>query len=388
MGIALDKICFWCNVRIGDDGGSKDGNVVGARTPSRIPVLQITNIALNKPTYSSNNFDKLSLSSNAVDGNLDAKRLNGSCFTSNVSPMWWMVDLLDMYKIRTVTIQRRSDGQFHRLRDLAIVAFREDPRHYPWMAPIICTEKRGALGAMDTLPCDEPVVARFVKIQRLPIFNAHLTICEVQVCGDMCTAGGSKDGKETAGTTVDGSGTTCIFSRIPVLQITNIALNKPTYSSYNFDKFSWSSNAVDGNLDANRLHGSCFTSNMSPMWWMVDLLDMYKIRTVTIQRRSDGQFHRFRDLAIVAFRKDPRHYPRMAPIICTEKRGALGAMDTLPCDEPVVARFVKIQRLPIFNAHLTICEVQVCGEQCIAGKMSIDLFHSTLLYKLLLSVLL
>ncbi|XP_048248015.1 uncharacterized protein LOC125377945 [Haliotis rufescens] len=60
----------------------------------------------------------------------------------------------------------------------------------------------------------------------------------------------------------------------------------------------------------------------------------------------------------------------MAPIICTEKRGALGAMETLPCDEPVVARFVKIQRLPIFSAHLTICEVQVRGERCIAEAKS------------------
>ncbi|XP_067655929.1 fucolectin-1-like [Haliotis asinina] len=163
------------------------------------PLIGWCNIALNKPTYSSTDYDGKSSSSHAVDGNLDAVRSHSSCFTSSVTSPWWMVDLQGNYRITSVTIQRRSDGFQYRLRDLAIVAFREDPQQNPSAAIIPCTEKTGTLGAMDTLPCDQPIVARFVKIHYLPIFTEILTLCEVQISGDVC----SRDITKCFSTSVD-----------------------------------------------------------------------------------------------------------------------------------------------------------------------------------------
>ncbi|XP_046369159.2 fucolectin-1-like [Haliotis rufescens] len=157
------------------------------------------NIALNKPTHSSTDYDGKSSSSHAVDGNLDAVRSHSSCFTSSATSPWWMVDLQGNYRITSVSIQRRSDGFAYRLRDLAILAFREDPQQNPSTATITCTEKTGTLGAMDTLSCDQPVVARFVKIQYLPIFTEILTLCEVQISGDIC----SRDTTQCTNTAID-----------------------------------------------------------------------------------------------------------------------------------------------------------------------------------------
>jgi len=75
--------------------------------------LAIENVALGKPTSQSGTLGWSSgayLASRAVDGNTDGKMHSGSCtHTLQSQPVWWEVDLQDIYRVDTVKIFNRID---------------------------------------------------------------------------------------------------------------------------------------------------------------------------------------------------------------------------------------------------------------------------------------
>lgn len=64
-----------------------------------------------------------------------------------------------------------------------------------------------------------------------------------------------------------------------------VATQSSQYSDASPDK------AIDGNSDTNWNHGSCSTTqNYISPWWRLDLLDTYKIDTVTVTIREDSHY--------------------------------------------------------------------------------------------------
>lgn len=57
--------------------------------------------------------------------------------------------------------------------------------------------------------------------------------------------------------------------------------------------------AIDGNHDSNVNHGSCsITLKEDSPWWRLDLLIPYKINTVTVTIRADGNYKSIRGAQI------------------------------------------------------------------------------------------
>ncbi|XP_067669496.1 uncharacterized protein [Haliotis asinina] len=143
---------------------------------------------------------------------------------------------------------------------------------------------------------------------------------------------------------------------------TNIALRKRTYGNANFDAHSSYDNAVDGNLNAVRTRGSCFTSVGNAGWWMVDLGDNYVIDSVALQPRSDGYPDQLSDMTVLVYLTNPETDPSATPIVCRDIPGVIMVFNKIPCVTSVLGRFVRLQRMNGLQVgHFTVCEVQVYG---------------------------
>ncbi|XP_046573086.1 uncharacterized protein LOC124281119 [Haliotis rubra] len=142
----------------------------------------------------------------------------------------------------------------------------------------------------------------------------------------------------------------------------NIALKKQTYGNANFDAHSSYDNAVDGNLNAVRTRGSCFTSAGNTGWWMVDLGDNYDIDSVALQPRSDGYPDQLSDMTVLVYHTNPETDPSATPTVCRDIPGVIMTFNKIPCVTSVSGRFVRLQRMNgVQKGHFTACEVQVYG---------------------------
>ncbi|XP_071086579.1 uncharacterized protein [Haliotis cracherodii] len=146
------------------------------------------------------------------------------------------------------------------------------------------------------------------------------------------------------------------------IDVSNLALRKPTYGSRDFDQYSNPSHVVDGDKRGIRLGGQCFTSAESRPWWMVDLQDIYDIYNVTLYRRTDGYASRFRDLEILVLKENPMENKSAQPMTCAQKKGQLSRPDVLTCKPSTTGRFVLLHYIPPNKEILTVCEVEVRGK--------------------------
>ncbi|XP_067679186.1 fucolectin-like [Haliotis asinina] len=150
---------------------------------------------------------------------------------------------------------------------------------------------------------------------------------------------------------------------------TNIARGKPTFQSrvaHNGYPFY----AVDGITGGHFHRDHCMHTPYGKSWWMVDLLSVYNISTVTIFKRTDTWSGRLDLLKIEGFVGHPTLCPASSPRVCVSQMGSFtGLSKTAACEQEVMARYVN------FSAGDTImmCEVLVFGEgTCFKNEVQIE----------------
>ncbi|KAJ1158364.1 hypothetical protein NDU88_011055 [Pleurodeles waltl] len=124
----------------------------------------------------------LGLAINAVDGNLDPEYSHGSCSHTHIenSP-WWRLDMLDQYHIDTVKITNRNEYS-ERLTGAEILignSLANNGNNNPRCTVIAYI----SAGDTKTFQC-HGMKGRYLNIV-IPGKTATLTLCEVQVFGDL-----------------------------------------------------------------------------------------------------------------------------------------------------------------------------------------------------------
>ncbi|KAM3931075.1 fucolectin-like [Leptodactylus fuscus] len=142
-------------------------------------------------------------------------------------------------------------------------------------------------------------------------------------------------------------------------KLQNAALRGRATHSTNLGGLSAAINAIDGNVDPNYKHGSCFCSQSehSP-WWRVDLLETYRISHVTITNRGDccESFINGAEILIGdSLTNHGNNNPRCGKVSSIPQ----GASQNFLCPN-MEGRYVNIF-LPGKKEHLTFCEVEVVG---------------------------
>ncbi|XP_046561217.1 uncharacterized protein LOC124270223 [Haliotis rubra] len=343
------------------------------------------NIAQNRPTGSSsvfvNGVPPLTASSNlAVDGNFNSNFFSGSCFSSDVSANdpnpFWYVDLGSRVYVSGVTITNRGDCCADRLSGLRVEVFEFNPTTSA-ETPELCATLSGgvALGQSIGLACSPLTTGRFLRISK-PGATSPLTLCEVVVSGGkfyivfhlkilnfQILVNVPPRPPVSVG---------AIVSIPKYSPTTNIAQNRPVRatSQFNFAATNLIASpglAVDGNFNTDFVNGrSCYSSaigDLTPTLY-IDLGAYYYINSIIITNRGDCCAERLRNINVSTLLKDPFRYLEF-PKQCGTITGnvAAGADATVNCNQPTVARYIKIQKTSMVDSNdlLTLCEVQVTG---------------------------
>ncbi|ROL52948.1 Fucolectin-1 [Anabarilius grahami] len=275
------------------------------------------NLALHANAVQSSTAHPQGVAQHAVDGNRDSDYGKGSCTHTNVEfNPWWRVDLGKVYSISNVTITNREDCCKERLKgaQIRIGNSLDNNGNNNELVATILTAPNGT----ETFSF-ESVIGRYVNIV-LPGNDELLTLCEVEVFAG------------------------------------NLALGATAVQSSTYDGLA-AQNAVDGNKNSIRSHGSCsHTNGDRDAWWRVDLLDVYKITRVSITNRGDGYVQRING-AQIRIGNSLENNGNSNELAATVVSIPLGDTKTFAF-EPIKGRFVNIF-VPGRNEHLTLCEVEV-----------------------------
>ncbi|KAJ8354159.1 hypothetical protein SKAU_G00217260 [Synaphobranchus kaupii] len=255
---------------------------------------------------------------------------------------WWRVDLLDVYRVSSVTIANRGDDLSERINEAEIHignSLRNNGNDNPKCAVIT------------TIPPWEPVsfncsgmVGRYINIF-LPGYNRILTLCEVEAYASPVP--------------VDIEPTSTLGPSTTITLTENIALGKRASQSSSSNR-GQAANAIDGNHNSWFHTGSCSqTRTEADPWWRVDLLRAYNVTSVTITNRDDCCAEMI-DGAQLRIGNSLENNGNNNPL-CTVISSS-PAWDTLTfqCHE-MEGRYVNIF-LPGCHKYLTLCEVEVNAE--------------------------
>ncbi|KAK2844312.1 hypothetical protein Q5P01_010971 [Channa striata] len=260
----------------------------------------------------------------AIDGNRASNREEGSCaHTQKDLNPWWRLDLLQPFKIKTVTITNRKDCCSERLNGAEIHvgnSLYDNGNANPVCAVISSIDA----GASKTFDCNG-MEGQFVNVV-IPGKQEFLTLCEVEVTGQPSNINIAKCGKVTQ--------SSLYGDAVP-------------------------ERAIDGNRASNREEGSCAHTqkDLNP-WWRLDLLEPFKIKTVTITNREDCCSERLNGAEIRvgnSLDNDGNANPVCAVISSIEA----GASKTFDCNG-MEGQFVNVV-IPGKQEFLTLCEVEVTG---------------------------
>ncbi|XP_040204104.1 fucolectin-like isoform X2 [Rana temporaria] len=138
----------------------------------------------------------------------------------------------------------------------------------------------------------------------------------------------------------------------------NVALQGRATQSTNHATLSTATNAIDGNLDSDYLHGSCFSSKsqMSP-WWRVDLLTSHKISHIIISRGDccPDYLNGAEILIGDSLANNGNSNSRCAQISSIPQ----GATQTFHCFD-MKGQYVNVV-LPGKAGYMTFCEIEIYG---------------------------
>ncbi|KAM9315798.1 fucolectin-like [Gastrophryne carolinensis] len=136
------------------------------------------------------------------------------------------------------------------------------------------------------------------------------------------------------------------------------ATQSSAYIEPNLGYLASANNGIDGNLDADYMHGSCVHTNNDPSsWWRVDLFESHIISNITITNRGDCCGERLDGAEILvgdSLSNNGNDNPRCATIT-TLGNGKTG---TFTCN--MIGRYVSVI-LRNKNQWLHFAELQVFG---------------------------
>ncbi|XP_067681443.1 uncharacterized protein [Haliotis asinina] len=263
----------------------------------------------------------------AIDGNTDATYSRGSCTHTSIrdpSP-WWQGRLRVKSEIHNITLTNRKDCCASRLKNVKIEGFEEDPINNPDADPHLCKMHSGQVRGTETITCDRPIVARFMKIS---LGNkGALTLCEV-------TLGGVE------------------------------ILRKGLAVQSSMTSFSTNANmANDDDVTTCSVTGS--EAGDSP-WWQMDLNGAVAVASVEITNRNDDKYMWLSNIRVDLYDELPSSCPDDTGIIipkpCTSREKPVGQGEavTLTCDVPQTGRYLRITKnVKSPGDDLSLCEVIV-----------------------------
>ncbi|XP_064644657.1 uncharacterized protein LOC135498333 [Lineus longissimus] len=279
------------------------------------------NVALNKPTTTVGGGLRKEI---AVDGS--HKSGTSVCFASpkKANNEWWAVDLLDDYIVNTVTIYFQTD------QDNFSVYVKAGTVNQ------LCHKQTNKLKAGYVYPirCAKPLVGDAVSVVKHNSGSAALTLCEVEVYGDI----------------FDG----------------NLALGKTAYQSTTY----WDYKADltnDGLALPNLADGSC-SQTLSiqmddpnrPNWWATDLGATRKLYNMKIVNSDNCGTNCLRDFAVLVTDKfDTTNFHANKYETCYDEPISLmgGVVFSFHCQRQMSGRYVVIKAPSSYQ--LTICEMFV-----------------------------
>nr|XP_014349314.1 PREDICTED: uncharacterized protein LOC106705150 [Latimeria chalumnae] len=414
---------FWeqTPVNIDKKAGAGDCNLVKRARLEMSPVqsncvgkghgLLKKNIARISEVIQSSVYNKDGIPEHAIDGRNDNKYSSLSCLlTQKQWEPWFLVDLLMVHKVSSVSITNRGDYCWKRLKGGQIHvgnSLKENGLENPMCAKI----EKVAQGNTEAYCCNG-MKGRFVTIN-IPRREEILTFCEVDVLGVPSTCnqswlrvncdGGfcdvytsslgsmpsslcawatkqSEDGNGFWGQTpvnIDkkaGAGA-CNLVKQARLEMSpvqsncvgkghgflkkNIARISEVIQSSVYNKDGIPEHAIDGRNDNKYSSLSCLlTQKQWEPWFMVDLLMVHKVSSVSITNRGDYCWKRLKGGQIHvgnSLKKNGLKNPMCAKI----EKVAQGNMEAYCCNG-MKGRFVTIN-IPGREEILTFCEVEVLG---------------------------
>nr|XP_033497041.1 uncharacterized protein LOC117266161 [Epinephelus lanceolatus] len=261
----------------------------------------------------------------AIDGNQASNWNQGSCtHTNHESRPWWRLDLLRTYKINTVTITNRGDCCHDRLNGAEIRignSLNDNGNVNPRCAVIHSIPA----GISKTFMCNG-MEGQYVNIV-IPGRPEYLTLCEVEVTGQVAASNIAQFGQVTQSSVLHGG----VAER-----------------------------AIDGDQASIWNQGSCTHTNCeSRPWWRLDLLRTYKINTVTITNRGDCCHDRLNGAEIRignSLNDNGNANPRCASVNSIPA----GTSQTFVCNG-MEGQYVNIV-IPGRTEYLSLCEVEVTGQ--------------------------
>ncbi|KAM4633732.1 fucolectin-1-like [Polymixia lowei] len=154
----------------------------------RPPIFQVKNIARGGKVVQSSPYGNAA-PERAIDGNRASIWTQGSCtHTQNDFKPWWRVDLLKTYKVNFVTITNRKDCCHKRINGAEIRignSLHDNGNSNPRCAVISYMPA----GASRTFKCNG-MEGRYVNVV-IPGRREYLTLCEVEVYGDIVSSASS-----------------------------------------------------------------------------------------------------------------------------------------------------------------------------------------------------
>ncbi|KAL7393591.1 hypothetical protein ABVT39_013279 [Epinephelus coioides] len=261
----------------------------------------------------------------AIDGSRASFLNQGSCArTVYQRNPWWRLDLLRTYKINTVTITNRGDCCHNRLNGAEIRI--GNSLNYNGNANPRCAVFHSVqAGTSKTFACNG-MEGQYVNIV-IPGRIEYLTLCEVEVTGQLAASNIAQFGRVTQSSVLSGG----VAER-----------------------------AIDGSRASIWSQGSCTLTNRERKpWWRLDLLRTYKINTVTITNRKDCCHNRLNGAEIRignSLNYNGNANPRCAVIHSIPA----GASQTFRCYGKE-GQYVNIV-IPGRTEYLTLCEVEVTGQ--------------------------
>ncbi|XP_041422614.1 uncharacterized protein LOC121394768 [Xenopus laevis] len=251
----------------------------------------------------------------AIDG-IHLPDRHHCALTGYDNPAWWRLDLKKRYKVHTVIVVNRIDGNRERLMGAEIrVGDAVDNNN-----PVCGTITKGA-EAIITLSCGG-MEGRYVSVV-IPGREEYLDLCEVEVYGEEST--GYKDLQARSGDIRQSS----VYRAEHRGQDTSPLVPPCTRTGYD-----------------------------NPAWWQLDLKKRYKVHTVIIENRMDEYSERLLGAEIrIGDLVDNNN------TVCRNITDVSQANITLYCNG-MEGRYVSVV-IPGRRQYLQLCEVEVYGEESI-----------------------
>ncbi|KAG7469845.1 hypothetical protein MATL_G00133170 [Megalops atlanticus] len=304
--------------------------------PDPIPV----NVALRGKATQSSTYNYMSRAAKAIDGNRDGVFSRGSCtHTEGETNPWWRLDLMDVYRVTSVTITNRVDfsERINRAEIRIGNSLKNNGNDNPLCTVILTIPPMESM----TFNCSG-MVGRYINVL-LPGYGQFLTLCEVEVYATPAT-------EEDIGLTPS------LEPSEPIPFTENVALGKKaSQSSTAF--LGKADKAIDGNRNAWYKGESCSrTDKEADPWWRVDLLHAYNITSVTITNREDCCAEMI-DGAEIRIGNSLENNGNSNPLCAVISSFPVWETLTFQCGD-MEGRYVNIF-LPGCQKYLNLCEVEV-----------------------------